>query len=375
MTRTLPNSAISTPDTLRQNTELAPGAEISLPVIVKNHQELTAFAGGADCAAVVKADAYGHGAAQVSKALHEAGCRIFFVAYPHEGAEVRSSVGPDAEIYVFNGVTEADLSIFEADLLSPVCNQLVEIELWLKSGIAAGYALHFDTGMNRLGLRTEQLEQVLALTSGAPPTLVMSHLACADQPQNEMNANQLSRFKTIADRFPASKKSLCSTGGIYLGEDYHFDVLRPGIGLYGGGPARPLGLKLTPALTLTAPILSVFEAGEGETIGYGGSFTVKRPMTLATVALGYADGYLRSASNFGFGMRGGVPCPVMGRVSMDLTTVDVSDLEERPQPGDRIEFIGPKAGLEIQAEAAGTIGYELTSRLGGRISKTWRTEE
>ncbi len=384
MTRTLPNSAISTHGIPGQNTDASgampnrtdgPDAEISLPVVVDNYRALGAFAPQTECGAVVKADAYGHGALQVSKALYAAGCRTFFVAYPHEGMEVRKAVGDDAVIHVFNGITETDCPLFEAARLSAVCNREEEIHLWLSSGLQTGYVLHFDTGMNRLGLNSDQVSDIAALTKQHPPTLVMSHLACADQPQNEMNAKQLDRFRKIAQHFPSARKSLCSTGGIYIGPEYHFDLLRPGIGLYGGGPARPPGLKLTPALTLTAPILSVFDVGEDETIGYGASFTVKRPMTLATVALGYADGYLRSASNFGFGMRNGVPCPIMGRVSMDLITVDVSDLEERPSPGDRIEFIGPKAGLEIQAEAAGSIGYELTSRLGGRICKSWRTEE
>ena len=272
---------------------------------------------------------------------------------------------------MFNGVQEASLETFAAARLSPVCNHISEIELWLKSELAPGYALHFDTGMNRLGLRMSDLKRAVTLTSGRTPAVVMSHLACADQPDHEINKIQLERFRAIRREFPSSKASLSSTGGIYLGSEFHFDILRPGIGLYGGGPARPSGLKLRPALTLTAPILSVFRIEAGEATGYGGSFEARKPTLLATVALGYADGYLRSASNFGFAIINDMPCPVLGRVSMDLTTIDVTDLDEAPVIGTRAEFLGPKAGLEIQAEAAGTIGYELTCRLGGRISRSW----
>lgn len=324
---------------------------------------------------MVKANAYGHGAAEVSEALLTAGCRTFFVAYPEEGAIVRDAVGGEPTIYVFNGLAADELELFGQFRLSPVCNTPEQVKLWLKSELAPPYALHFDTGMNRLGIRVEDAEAVVALTKSRKPDLVMSHLASADAPTSDDNTRQLSAFRSLRELFPESRASLSSTGGIYLGADYHFDLLRPGIGLYGGGPARPPGLKLKPALSLTAPILNVFDIGAGEKIGYGGTFEAKRPTTLATVALGYADGYLRSASNYGFGMLHDTPCPVMGRVSMDLTTIDVSDLPERPQIGDRVEFIGPKAGLEIQAEALGTIGYELTSRLGGRISHSWRTEE
>lgn len=352
-----------------------PHAEVSLPTIVANYLAIKAFAPSPECGAVVKANAYGHGAAQVAKALFEAGCRTFFVAYPEEGATVRDAVGAVPTIYVFNGIRADELAHFGQFRLSPVCNTPAQTRLWLEAELATPYALHFDTGMNRLGIRPDQLNETIELTGSRAPDLVMSHLACADMPASEENTRQLSLFNDIRKFFPGVKSSISATGGIYLGPDYHFDLLRPGIGLYGGGPARPPGLKLKPALSLTAPILNVFDVNPGEKVGYGGTFEARRATTLATVALGYADGYLRSASNFGFGILNDTPCPVMGRVSMDLTTIDVSDLPDRPQIGDRVEFIGPKAGLEIQAEALGTLGYELTSRLGGRISHSWRTEE
>jgi alanine racemase len=350
---------------------IGPRSVISLSTIEANYLAIKAFAPGAETAAVVKADAYGHGIAETSARLRQAGCNTFFVAYPHEGEALRNVIGGAPDVYVFNGVTKDTLSVFAAARLSPVCNHPDEISIWLKSELPQNYAVHFDTGMNRLGLRQSETEAVRAQTSHRPPALVMSHLACADKPDSEMNGLQLQRFAAIRAQFPGSKASLSSTGGIYLGTEYHFDILRPGIGLYGGGPARPVGLKLKPALTLTAPVISVFDIEPGETVGYGGTFTARRPTTLATVALGYADGYLRSASSFGFAIMNKMPCPVIGRVSMDLTTIDVTDLNERPSAGEYAEFIGPRAGLEIQAEAAGTIGYELTSRLGGRISRSW----
>ena len=350
-----------------------PAAEISLTTIVANYQALQSLCPSAEVSAVVKADAYGHGAAQTASALFENGCRTFFVAYPHEGVDVREAVGDDADIYVFHGVSEQTLHDVAAAALRPVCNTLDDIKFWKTSQLNQGFALHFDTGMNRLGIRVEDVEAVKALCQDQMPALVMSHLAQADRSDSELNDKQLELFKSVAADFPSARKSLSSTGGIYLGDDYHFDLVRPGIGLYGGGPAYPPSIKLTPALTLTAPILSVFDLKAGDPVGYGSTFTARTDMTVATVALGYADGYLRSASNYGFGVLKGTPCPVLGRVSMDLTTIDVSDLETRPKTGDRIEFIGPKAGLEIQAEALGTLGYELTSRLGGRICKNWRT--
>ena len=384
MTRTSPSSATWTNNTVLQNTDAAlgaarsdagPVAEISLPTIVSNYRALKSLAPSAECSAVVKANAYGHGAAQVSATLFEAGCRTFFVAYPHEGETVRNAVGPEPTIYVFNGVHSDALDQFAACRLSPVCNRMEEIETWLRSELAPPYALHFDTGINRLGLRLTDLQKTVEAVSARPPALVMSHLACADKPDAEENQAQLDRFQEVRKAFPGIRASFCSTGGIYLGANFHFDLMRPGIGLYGGGPAYPSGIRLKPALTLTAPILSVFDIQADDTVGYGATFKAKTDMTVATVSLGYADGYLRSASNFGFGILNNTPCPILGRVSMDLITIDVSDLVDRPKQGERVEFIGPKAGLEIQAEAAGTIGYELTSRLGGRISMQWRTEE
>jgi alanine racemase len=380
LTQTSQDSAISSAITealtlkssgSERETALRPSAHVSLNTVKSNYRALAEYAPTAETSAVVKANCYGHGVEHIAPALTDAGCSTFFVAYLHEGIELRNFVGNAPDIYVFNGIRIDEIDAFSEARLIPACNTLEEIRIIRQSDFRLPFTIHFDTGMNRLGVHYEDLDKVLDALGGKVPKLVMSHLACADMTGHDLNVTQLERFKELAIAFPESKKSLSSTAAIYLGPEYHFDLTRPGIGLYGGGPARPPGLKLKTALTLTAPILSVFDVEEGESIGYGASFTAKQSITAATVSLGYADGYLRSGGNYGFGVLSGIPCPVLGRVSMDLITIDVSDLPERPQTGDRVEFIGQQAGYEIQAEALGTIGYELTSRLGGRITRSW----
>lgn len=357
--------------TIQSDRALRPEAYVSLDTVRQNYLALKNFASGSETAAVVKADCYGHGMNKCAPALRDAGCTTFFVAYLHEGQELRSLLGSSPEILVFNGIQKDEVSGFVDSNLIPVCNRREDIDLVLGSALSDRYAIHFDTGMNRLGIRFDQFEDIAARTKACPPTLVMSHVACADQPDHPLNGIQLDRFNAIADAFPEAQKSLSATAAMYLGPEYHFDLTRPGIGLYGGGPARPVGLKLKTALTLTAPILSVFDVPEGESVGYGASFSARSATRIATVALGYADGYLRSGGNYGFGVLDGLPCPIVGRISMDLITIDVSDLPNPPEIGKHVEFIGAQAGYEIQAEALGTLGYELTSRLGGRISRSW----
>ncbi len=352
-----------------------PHAFINLATIRANYRALAAFCPSAETSAVVKADCYGHGMTHVAPALFDEGCRTFFVAYLQEGIDLRAVLGDEPVIYVFNGITDEEREDFARHSLSPICNRSEELELVTSPGFSGSYGIHFDTGMNRLGIRQEGVEHARGLTKDKPPAIVMSHLACADQPDNSVNRRQLESFSQIAALFPEAQASLSATAGIYLGGEYHFDLVRPGIGLYGGGPARPSGLKLKTAMTLTAPILNLFSIEAGETVGYGGSHTARSPSTIATVALGYADGFLRSGGNFGFGVIEGMPCPIVGRISMDLITLDVTDIAENVTVGDEVEFIGRFAGYEIQAEALGTLGYELTSRLGGRISRSWGEQE
>ena len=350
---------------------LHPRARIHLANIVANWQTIGGLVPQSETGAVVKANAYGHGAGPVSRALHGAGCRTFFVAYVEEGAELREHVGPDADILVFNGAQEEDRTSVRAARLIPVLNSLPALREWLSYDHTAPYALHLDTGMNRLGIRAEDLDAVLSLTATSPPVHVMSHLVDSDDPDCPLNTRQCNRFRELSQSFAAARKSLANTGGCYLGQMYGFDVTRPGIGLYGGGPRAPEGVTIRPGMTLEAPILTVQTVRAGETVGYGAEWTFDISRCLATVALGYGDGFPRSASNRGYASLGGTPCPIVGRVSMDLITIDVTAAQALAKPGAFAQFIGPEVPLEDQAKRAGTVGYELVTGLGHRVRRLY----
>lgn len=348
-----------------------PRARVHLDNITANWQRLSTAAEGAQAGAVVKADAYGHGAAKVGAALARAGCQHFFVAYPFEGDALRRHVGAGAEIYVFNGVAADDdeaIALCRRAALLPVLNSLEQLRAWRSSTGEAPYALHIDTGMNRLGIPMGQLGEARLLASGHGPDLVMSHLACAEAADDPMNARQQGRFAEAAARFPGALTSLPNTAGHFLGPAYRSDVTRPGIGLYGGGtsPRQP---ALAPGMTLEAPILTVNEVPAGDTVGYGATYTLDRPALLATVAMGYGDGFLRSLTNCGIAALDGTFCPIVGRVSMDLATIDVTAAAGVAKPGALIEVIGSHVRLEDQAARAGTLGYELVTGLGARVER------
>ncbi|HBJ91300.1 MAG TPA: alanine racemase, partial [Hyphomonadaceae bacterium] len=240
-----PSSAISNDDTTPTNTDVSgvaseqlngPRSVVHLGTIAANYRALCDLCSTSETGAVVKADAYGHGAAEVAAKLAAEGCETFFIAYPREGEAVRIAVGPDKRIFVFHGLTNDSPELIIQHDLMPICNRVEEVKLWLEAHPDRPYGLHFDTGINRLGLRLSDLAEVKGLTSGTPPVLVMSHLACADQPEHAMNAQQLQKFREVVAAFPESKASLSATAASYLGPDYHFDLIRPGIALYGGGP-------------------------------------------------------------------------------------------------------------------------------------------
>lgn len=317
--------------------------------------------------AVVKANAYGHGAADVSRALHQAGCRHFFVAYAEEGAVVRDAIGADAEIYVFQGGVAGTAENMSASDLTPVLNSFDDITSWKAIGANRDFALHIDTGMNRLGLSADQLSDVRDALAGLRPKLIISHLASADTPNSRQNRSQLEAFRAASDLFPGVATSLQNSAGHWLDGSFKSDLSRPGIGLYGGGnsPARPAGLK--PGLTLEAHILQVFEVSAGETVGYGATATLERDSVLATIGLGYEDGIPRAASNSGFAYLGDERCAFIGRVSMDLITLDVTAAAPLAKVGGLVEVIGARADLEEQAAAARTLGYELITGLGARV--------
>jgi alanine racemase len=334
--------------------------------IAENWRFFRKQAPNAAVSAVVKADAYGLGAVGASRALAEAGARVFFTATAAEAALVRRALGDGPQIFVLNGPSADDLTTYAAAKLTPVLNSMAQIKLWDARGPAA---LHIDTGMNRLGIGPEELAAVAVALKDASLALVMSHLACAADVSHDMNAVQLKRFVDAATLFPKAPRSLASTGAILIGPDYHFDLVRPGIGLYGSGGLDTDNPALSAAATIEAPILQVRDVTPGETFGYGATFTATEKMRTATVAIGYADGYLRSLGGRGYGFLGGAKRPILGRVSMDLIILDVTGCGEA-QPGAMVELLGPNAPLNDIAALAATAPYEILTTLAGTVRKT-----
>lgn len=341
---------------------------VDLDVIVSNWLLLKSrLAPATECAAVVKADAYGLGTERVAPALAAAGCRSFFVASIDEGISLRSYL-PDACIYVLCGPYEKSEPLFVAANLIPVLNDLQQIERWQISAPGLPAALHLDTGMARLGLSFSDL----ARAESFHPILVMSHLACADTPAHPLNAMQLSCFRTLRAGFPSSiRASLAASSGIFLGPDYHFDLVRPGAALYGLAPGpgdNPMGNPLR----LRARILQVRTIDTPGTVGYGAVSKTVRGQRLITLGTGYADGFARMLGNRGAVFLAGQRLPVVGRVSMDLTVCDATGLSETVCfPGAWVDIIGPGQSADALAEQAGTIGYEILTNLSRRCHRIY----
>lgn len=352
---------------------------VRLGAIAENYRSFRRLAGAAATAAVVKADGYGLGSRMVAPVLAGAGAETFFVARLEEGVVLRPLV-PRARIFVLVGAPPDAVPGLITHRLTPVLNSLAEIAAWSAAAKVAHNALdaaiHIDTGMNRLGLPNDELAILAAewktRLAGINPVLLMSHLACADDMGAEaaMNRRQLERFRIALAMLPPAPASLAATSGIHLGKDYHFDLVRPGIGLYGVGPkGRETPMK-TVAL-LKARVLQVRRIDKGESVGYAATFHAKRPTMIATVALGYADGFPRAASNRGAAVIGGARVPLVGRVSMDLITLDVTALTTCPRPGDEAELMGDAVTLAELAEAAGTNEYEILTRLSARVPRRY----
>lgn len=335
---------------------------------------------GADCAAVVKADAYGLGAAQVVPELYKANCRHFYVGHAEEGQLVREALkGRAAQIYVLHGPSGAAPEEFQAARLTPVLNTPGDVEYWSgvarKTGQKKSAVLQIDTGMNRLGLTPQETAQVdREQLRSLDLRYIMSHLACADTPDHPKNREQLEKFKRLTRELglPCAL-SFANSAGIFLGEDYHFDQARPGCALYGINPQPESPNLMRGVLTLKARILQIRNVDSGETVGYGASYQVSKPAKLATISAGYADGLLRNFSKGGFVHVGGVKCPVVGRVSMDTLIVDVT--ETGCVAGDWAEIIGQHQTADDVAEAAGTIGYEILTGLGRRYKRIYSGQE
>lgn len=354
---------------------------IDLAAIVENWRTLSALCGPAECAAVVKANAYGLGIDKVAPALWNAGALTFFVAHLNEAQRLRTLL-PDAIIYVLNGLFPGTAPVYEAGKLRPVLGSTPEVEEWNAHCRALGRklpaALHVDTGMHRLGLSLEDAVRVSDSYRllGFEISLVMSHLACADTPGHPLTGRQLQIFTDIARRFPGIKASLANSAGTLMGRDFRFDLVRPGIFLYGGVAVSGVP-PLREVVRLETRVIQVSDAERGETVGYGAVERLKRNSRLATVSLGYADGFFRAAGSAD-GRKGaeavikGARCPLVGRISMDLCTLDVTDLPEGAvQRGDMVTFLGDGISVDDLAQKAGTIGYEVLTSLGARYHRRY----
>ena len=359
-----------TPETARLTVELE--------ALKANYRALKAAAPGARMSAVVKANAYGLGAEVVAKALEQVGCDLFFTTRAHEGVELRRA-GIDAEIYILDGLVGDTGGIFHRYNLTPVLNSLDEIRQYRAMRRSRHErlraAIHFDTGMHRLGLPEEELETLagdLSLLDGIEVTFWMSHLASSEDAASHVNTKQLERFRAGLARLPKAKASLANSGGILLGQDYHFDICRPGVALYGCGPGPKVHAPIRNVATAEARILQVQELEPGESAGYGATWTADRPTRLATLALGYSDGYPWTLGNKGFVHIGGIRAPVVGRVSMDLITVDMTGVPEKAaKVGAWAETMGANVPPQELAQAAGTLPYELFTSLGKRYLRRY----
>ncbi len=334
-----------------------PVLTIDLGAIAANWRALAAL-GHAEAGAVVKADAYGLGAERVAPALARAGARRFFVAETTEGARLRGILGPEPEIFILTGHMAGDAAGLRDAALTPMLASPEQAHRHLAALPDHPFGIQLDTGMNRLGLKEADWRALVPALLAARPKLILGHLACADEPGHAMNAAQLKRFRQMTGGIDVPR-SFAATGGILLGPDYHFDLTRPGVGLYGGAPFT----EARAVVRLSLPVVQVRQVAEGETVGYGNAWTATRPARIATLGAGYADGLHRALAGRARVFAGDIACPLVGRVSMDLTAADVTALAEVPEA---LDILGPQQGIDALAAAAGTIGYEILTGLGPR---------
>ncbi|RFB83318.1 alanine racemase [Rhizobium leguminosarum bv. trifolii] len=353
---------------------------IDLAALGRNYRKLASMLAPVRGAAVVKADAYGLGAERVAKALYGEGCRHFFVAQFVEAVRLRPTLARDAQIFVLNGLQPGnEIACAEMGIV-PVLNSLAQWRQWsetarmLKRCLPA--VLQFDTGMSRLGFpRQERAELAAALRDGSNVEIlfIMSHLASADDMESDQNGEQWAEMSRIADEFPGFDMSFANSGGVFLGDAYHGVLARPGIALYGGAPNSGATNPMEPVVSLDVAVAQTRTVPAGTKIGYGGAHVAEREMRLATIAAGYADGLPRSLGDRGAVYVNGIRLPIVGRVSMDSVTVDVSALPEGTLTlGSLVEVLGPNQTLEDIAGDAGTISYEILTGLGDRYDRQYR---
>ncbi|MCM5681828.1 alanine racemase [Schlegelella sp. S2-27] len=363
----------------RAHTNAGAWLEIRLDAVCANWRLLRQQAEGAVCGAVVKADAYGLGAARVAPALYRAGCRHFFVAHLDEGIALRPLLDTDAILYVMHGPPPGSEPEFVAHGLVPVLNSLPQLDAWQRLAHALGRelpaVLQVDTGMARMGLPADELEAVAndeGRLRGLALQVVMSHLVSAEDPAAPINARQLERFRSALARLPRARASLANSSGIFLGPEYRFDLVRPGAALYGVAPVAGAANPMRPVVRLRSKVIQLRRIETGTGVGYGHAWVASRPSRIATLATGYADGWLRSFGNRGEVEFEGRRLPVVGRVSMDAITVDATDVPEgQLAEGALVDLLGDSIGVDDAARAAGTIGYEILTSLGGRYARSY----
>ena len=383
--KSLPESSILSPEANQAAALATAGGvlTVDLDALVANWRKLEKTAVPAECAGVIKADAYGCGVAPVARALAGAGCKTFFVATLDEAKTAREAI-PSAAIYVLDGFFQNSGDAYARIDARPVIGDLNELAEWdvfcRRTGWAGGAAIHIDTGMNRLGLTVTEAQglvpRIVAGDHGI--TLVMSHLACAETVNHPLNAKQLAAFREIASQFSGVPASLSNSSGVYLGAAFQFELMRPGAAVYGINPTPEADNPMQPVVELKARIVQIRNIEKGDTVGYGGTWTARRPTKLAIVSAGYADGYFRAGSS-NDGTRGaevvvaGKRCPIAGRISMDLMAVDVSDLEKNAvRRGHMVTLIGEGVTVDELAHHFGTIGYEVLTSLGRRYARVYK---
>lgn len=351
---------------------------IDLSAVRENYRLLKSRLGNARCAGVVKADSYGLGAAQVAKALVEEGCDTFFVAHVGEGLALRAVLGRGPAIYILNGTTPGAEVEAAAAGLTTVANSLEQLAAWRETARAVGRrlpaVLQVDSGMSRLGMMPSEVETLASdasLLEGLEVKLVMSHLACADEPEHPANAAQKEAFDRLRAMLPAAPASLANSSGIFLGADYHYDLARPGAALYGINPTPGHANPMRAVVRLDAKVIQTRTLDKNTGIGYGHTFRTAGPLRAATISLGYADGWHRRAAAGAY--FNGVRLPFIGRVSMDSIIIDISALPEGAlKAGDLVELIGSHQAVDDVAGHAGTIGYEVLTGLGHRFHRIYQ---